>query len=184
MSAFGCGPFFENKAVVVAFVPGQQLTNIRDAFMKSCSLLLCFLLFGSVVEAGDKLPTKEQVIKAIAVFRQDPTSDLAKAARSVVVNFSSPDILIVISPKNFPLSDLPTTEEPQLTLLAAFIVGNVDSQLTSGSKARDDAYAGDLQMIRTYRQLQQKNRKLKIPAIEKLAELESRGQLKTYLRTK
>lgn len=160
---------------------------MRDAFMKSCPLLLCFLLFGSVVEAGDKLPiTKELVIKAIAVFRQDPTSDLAKTARSVVVNFShdSPNILIVFNPKNFPLSDLPTTEEPQLTLLAAFIVGNVDTQLASGSKARDDAYAGDLQMIRTYRQLQQKNRKLKIPAIEKLAELESRGQLKTYLRTK
>jgi hypothetical protein len=100
------------------------------------------------------------------------------------VRYDNPDILIVISGKNFPLSDLPTDEEPQLTLLAAFIVGNVDSQLASGSKGRDDAYAGDLQMIRTYRQLQHKNRKLKIPAIEKLAALESRGQLKTYLRKK
>lgn len=152
--------------------------------MKSCSLL-CFLLFGSIVEAGDKPSiTKEQVIKAIAIFRQDPTSDLARAARSVIVRYDNPDILIVFNRKNFPLSDLPTDEEPQLTLLAAFIVGNVDSQLASRSKGRDDGYAGDLQMIRTYRQLQQKNRRLKIPAIEKLAELESRGQLKTYLRMK
>ncbi len=155
--------------------------------MKSCPLLLCLLLFGSVIEAADELPiSKEEAIKAIAIFRQDPTSNLARATRSVVLKFSqgSPDILIVFSQKNFPLSDLPTGEEPRLTLLAAFIVGNVDSQLASGSKARDDAYAGDLQMIRTYRQLQRKNRKLKIPALEKMAEMEQRGELKRYLSSK
>ncbi|HZE58648.1 MAG TPA: hypothetical protein VE031_12395 [Chthoniobacterales bacterium] len=49
---------------------------------------------------------------------------------------------------------------------------------------KDEPYAGDLQMIQTYRQLQRKNPKLKIPAIEKMAEMEQRGELKRYLSSK
>jgi hypothetical protein len=156
--------------------------------MKWSSLILGFLLLVSHLDAADKpVITKDLVRKAIAVFRQDPTSDLARAARSIIVNFSraSPDILIVFTPKNFPISELTSASEDQRsTLLAAFIAGNMDSQLSRGSKARDDSYAGDLQLIRTYRQLQQKNRKLKLPAIEKMAEKESRGELKRYLSSK
>jgi hypothetical protein len=59
----------------------------------------------------------------------------------------------------------------------------VDSQLLHGLK-KDDAYAGDLQLIQTYRQLQRKNRKLNIPAIEKMAEMEARGEIKRDLSSK
>jgi hypothetical protein len=136
---------------------------------------------------ADSVIAKEVALKAIAVFRKDPTSDLARTARALVVKFSrdSPDILIVFNPKNYPISELTAaSEDEQSTLLTAFIVGNVDSQLSCGSKAKDDPYAGDLQMIRTYRQLQQKNRKLKLPAIEKMAEMEQPGELKRYLSSK
>jgi hypothetical protein len=76
------------------------------------------------------------------------------------------------------------SKDERLTLLAAFIVGNVESQLLRGLKNRDDAYAGDVQMIQTYRQLQAKNPRLKIPALEKMAEMERRGELKRYLSSK
>jgi hypothetical protein len=156
--------------------------------MKWSSLVLGFLLAVSLSDAADKpVITEDLVRKSIAVFRKDPTSDLARAAAALVVKFSrdSPDILIVFSPKNYPISELTAaSEEEQSTLLAAFIVGNVDSQLSRGSKAKDDPYAGDLQLIRTYRQLQQRNRKLKLPAIEKMSEMERRGELKHYLSSK
>jgi hypothetical protein len=155
--------------------------------MKWSSLILCFLLAVSHLDAAEKPVTKDLVRQSITVFRQDPTSDLARAAQAIVVNFSraSPDILIVFNPKNYPISEFAlASEAEQMTLLAAFIVGNVDSQLSRGSKARDDSYAGDLQLIRTYRQLQQKNRKLKLPAIEKMAVMESHGELKRYLSSK
>jgi hypothetical protein len=158
--------------------------------MKWSSLVLGFLLAVSPSDAADKpVITEDLVRKSIAVFRQDPTSDLARTARALVVKFSrdSPDILIAFNQKNYPISELTAaSEEEQSTLLAAFIVGNVDSQLSRGSKAKakDDPYAGDLQLIRTYRQLQQRNRKLTLPAIEKMSEMERRGELKHYLSSK
>jgi hypothetical protein len=156
--------------------------------MKWSSLLFGFLFTVSQSDAGDKpVITKDLVRKSIAVFRQDPTSDLGLAARYVVVNFSndSPDIRILINDKNYPIAELDAaSKEERLTLLAAFIVGNVDSQLSRGLKGQDDAYAGDLQLIQTYRQLQKKNPKLKIPAIEKMAEMERRGELKGYVSSK
>lgn len=119
-------------------------------------------------------------------FSEDPTSNLGHAARAVIVSFShdSPDVIIRFTPKNYPISEIkPASEEERLTLLAAFVAGNLDSQLVRGLK-KDDAYAGDLQLIQTYRQLQKRNPRLRILAVEKLAELESRGQLKEYLASK
>jgi hypothetical protein len=137
--------------------------------------------------ASDKpAVTKELALKAIAAFRADPTSDLGHAARSVIVSFShdSPDVIITFTQKNYPISQIkPVSEEERLTLLAAFVAGNLDSQLLRGSR-KDDAYAGDLQLIQTYRQLQKRNPKLRVEAIEKLAELESKGRLKSYLSSK
>ena len=104
----------------------------------------------------------------------------------MIVSFShdSPDVIIRFTPKNYPISEIkPASEEERLTLLAAFVAGNLDSQLVRGLK-KDDAYAGDLQLIQTYRQLQKRNPRLRILAVEKLAELESRGQLKEYLASK
>jgi hypothetical protein len=137
--------------------------------------------------ASDKsVVTKDLVLRAITAFREDPTSNLGHAARSVIVSFShdSPDVIIKFTPKNYPISEIkPASEEERLTLLTAFIVGNLDSQLLRGLK-KDDAYAGDLQLIQTYRQLQKRNPGLRIQSIDKLAELESQGHLKAYLSSK
>jgi hypothetical protein len=144
-----------------------------------------FLWSSQFAVAADQPITKEMAFKAIEAFRQDPTSSLGRSAGSVVVKFShdSPDVTITFNPKNYPISEIKGTEEERMTLLAAFVVGNTDSQLRHGSE-KDGGYAGDLQLIRTYRQLQKRNAKLRIPAIEKMAELEVRGELKRYLSSK
>ena len=140
-----------------------------------------------IAVASDKpVVTKDLVLKAITAFREDPISSLGHAARAVIVSYSrdSPDVIIKFTPKNYPISEIkPASEEESLTLFAAFIAGNLDSQLLRGLK-KDDAYAGDLQLIQTYRQLQKRNPRLRIQAVEKLAALESHGQLKAYLSSK
>jgi hypothetical protein len=156
--------------------------------MKRWFLLVCLLFSALSIEAREDVPiTRELVVKAIAFFRQDPTSEMGRAAQSVVVKFSrdSPDVQVLFTAKNYPISEISkASEEVQMALIAAFVVGNVDSQLRPGHEKKEDSYAGDLQLIRTYRQLQQKDRKLKIPAIEKMADMEARGELKRYLAVK
>jgi len=125
-------------------------------------------------------------LKAIGLFRDDPLSEDGRGAAVIIVTFvdKSHDVVVGLSKKVFPVFDAPGVSKKETNaLLAAFIAGNLDSQLLHGVK-KDDPYAGDLQMIQTYRQLQQKNPKLKIPAIEKMAEMEQRGELKRYLSSK
>jgi hypothetical protein len=156
--------------------------------MKWWIILVCFLFPCShpATAADNPVITKDLALKAIAAFRAEPTSSLGKAAASVIVKFSrdSPDVLITFTPRNYPISEIkPASEQEKMALMAAFIVGNVDSQLRNESR-KDGGYAGDLQLIRTYRQLQKRNPKLRIRAIEKMAELERRGELKRYLSSK
>jgi len=130
--------------------------------------------------------SKETVLNAIAIFRGDPTSHDAQPAARLVKEFaeSSGDVRVNITKKAVPLishHELPISETGPLT--AAFLVGNVRSQLLN-NRVGDDPYAGGLQVIETYRQLQRKNPRLRINEIEKFVELEKAGKLKTYLLTR
>jgi hypothetical protein len=140
----------------------------------------------STAAPADPVITKEVALKAIGLFRDDPLSEDGRGAAAIIVTFvdKSHDVVVGLSKKVFPVFDAPGVSKKETNaLLAAFIAGNLDSQLLRGVK-KDDPYAGDLQMIQTYRQLQQKNPKLKIPAVEKMAEMEQRGELKRYLSSK
>ena len=69
--------------------------------------------------------------------------------------------MVTISKKAVPLINnpqIPISESGPLT--AAFVVGNVRSQLLTNKKT-NDSYAGGLPVIETYRQLQKRNPKLK-----------------------
>lgn len=140
----------------------------------------------SIAVASEPVITKEVALKAIAIFRDDPLSEDGRAAASIIVIFieKNHDVIVTLSPKVFPVFRAKGVSQQETSLLlAAFGAGNLDSQLLRGVK-KDDAYAGDLQLIQTYRQLQRKNRKLNIPALEKLDEMEARGELKRYLSAK
>ena len=66
------------------------------------------------------------------------------------------------------------------TLLLAFIVGNVEEQWAR-RQAKDNSYAGVLQVIATYRQLQKTNPLLRIPEVDQLTDLQKRGELRKYI---
>lgn len=156
--------------------------------MKWWIILVCFLFHGSqlALAADNPVITKEMALKAIGVFRDDPLSEDGRAAAAIIILFveKSPEVVVDLNRKAFPVFGAPGVSQKETSLLlAAFAAGNLDSQLLRGVR-KDDAYAGDLQMIETYRQLQKKNPKLKIAAVEKMAEMERRGELKRYLATK
>ena len=127
--------------------------------------------------------THEMALYAIMTFRVDPLSEDARQGAAVVMQFvdQSHDVLVRISPKTLPfLSNKSLRETYRATLLAAFVVGNVDSQLLRHQK-KDDSYAGLLQVIDSYRQMQRKNPKLRITEVEKFLEMQNRGELKAYV---
>ena len=127
--------------------------------------------------------THEMALYAIMTFRVDPLCEDARQAAAVVMQFvdQSHDVLVKISPKTLPfLSNKSLRETYRATLLAAFVVGNVDSQLLRHQK-KDDSYAGLLQVIDSYRQMQRKNPKLRITEVEKFLEMQNRGELKAYV---
>jgi hypothetical protein len=140
----------------------------------------------AVAAPADPVITKEIALKAIVIFRDDPLSEDGRGAAALIITFvdKNHDVLVALNKKVFPVFGAPGVSQKETSLLlAAFAAGNVDSQLLRGVK-RDDAYAGDLQLIQTYRQLQKRNPKLKIVAVEKMAEMEQHGELKRYLSSK
>jgi hypothetical protein len=127
--------------------------------------------------------TKEMVLDAIMTFRVDPLSDDARQAGALVMLFTdqSHDVIVKLRDKTLPfLLNKSLPEKHRLTLLEAFVVGNVDSQLLR-HQTKDDSYAGVLQMIDSYRQMQHKNPKLRIKEVERFIDMQSRGELKAYV---
>lgn len=154
--------------------------------MKLCASVFV-LGVGAVIAARGAAPkqtiTHETVLYAIMTFRVDPLSEDARQAGAVVMRFveQSHDVVVKISSKTLPfLSNKSLPEKCRATLLAAFVVGNVDSQLLRHQK-RDDSYAGLLQLIESYRQMQWKNPRLRISEVEKFIEMQNRGELRTYV---
>jgi hypothetical protein len=150
--------------------------------------VLMFTLFVSLLTAAPgavpkQTITHEMVLEAIRSFLANPVSPNAQTAARLIKEFAetSPDVMVTISKKAVPLIDhpeIPISETAPLT--AAFLVGNVRSQLLTGKKT-NDSYAGGLQVIATYRQLQKRNPQLRISEIEKLIQLEKQGNLAAYL---
>ena len=142
---------------------------------------------GAVIAARGAAPkqtiTHETVLYAIMTFRVNPLSEDARQAGAVVMRFveQSHDVVVKISSKTLPfLSNKSLPEKYRATLLAAFVVGNVDSQLLRHQK-KDDSYAGLLQLIESYHQMRWKNPKLRISEVEKFIEMQNRGELKAYV---
>lgn len=166
--------------------PGRYTNEIPGMRWLAIPLITLVALPLLIAAPADPVITKEIALKAIVIFRSDPLSEDGHAAAAVIIKFvdKNHDVLVALNKKAFPVFGAPgVSQDERSLLLAAFAAGNVDSQLLRGVK-NDDPYAGDLQLIQTYRQLQKKNPKLKIPAIEKMAAMEQRGELKRYLSSK
>jgi hypothetical protein len=129
--------------------------------------------------------SNEAVRAAIATFRQNPLSPEGRAAGEVVRSFAekTDTVVVQMSDKVTPFVNNPELLTADRTLLRnAFIVGNVDSQL-SRKERKDDPYAGVSEVIHTYREMQKRNPTLKLAGIENFIDLEKHGELKTYVNS-
>ncbi len=145
----------------------------------SLSLVFAVTAFG--VDPAEPI-TKEKIFNAMLAFRANPISPSGHAAGGLVMRFvdQSHDVVVNLNPKTLPfLSDQSIPPRLRNTLVAAFVIGNVDSQLLRNEK-KNDSYAGLLQVIDTYKQIQQKNPRFRVFDIEQLIEMQKNGTLKEY----
>ena len=127
--------------------------------------------------------TAEAVRSAIQTFHEDPLSLKGRAAGELVRTFAEEDtsVLVQFTPRVAPFLNNPTMLTADRTLLMnAFIVGNVDSQLSRKEK-KDDPYRGALEVIHVYKEMQKRDPTLNLPGIENLIQLDGRGELKDYV---
>ena len=126
--------------------------------------------------------TKEQVLKAIAAFRRDPLAARTDGTSALILNFAeaSPDVQVEMGPKVLPWMNEPVNDKYGEVLMAAFVAGDVRSQLES-HRAKDDAMAGALQVIDTYQQLRKKDPSVRSVSVEKWIALQAQGKLRAEL---
>jgi hypothetical protein len=146
----------------------------------------CFLaavILGSVSAAEEgPTPDVETVRQAIQKFHTDPLDIHGETARNIFrYAEESSDVELVLNKKVVSFMDNQKEHyNERSTLLLAFIVGNVEEQWAR-HQAKDNSYAGVLQVIATYRQLQSANPLLRIPEVEELIDLQKRGDLRKYI---
>lgn len=128
--------------------------------------------------------SKEDVRRAIAIFRRDPLNAQGEMTRPIILKFAedSPDVEIALDDKHMPwFKSKSLPEETGAVLLVAFVAGDIESQLDSG-KTKDDPVAATEQVIATYRQLQKADPKLKVREIEDLIDLQKHGKLAEHFK--
>jgi hypothetical protein len=153
------------------------------------ALLTAFALATHLSAAGapERRFSKRDALRAIGTFRDDPFSESGRLAAAVVIEFVSTNhsVVVALSRKVVPFlgeKHSGLTKDEATTLFVAFTAGNLDSQLLRNQR-KDDPYAGELQVIETYRQMQKRNPKLHCADVERFIDLEKQGQLKKYVTT-
>jgi hypothetical protein len=146
--------------------------------------IVSLILFAAALPAAEpETPSADAVRAAITTFRQDPLSPEGRAAGDLVRAFAykSDTVLVKMGGRVTPFLENPNllTEDRGL-LQNAFVVGNVDSQL-SHNERKDDPYGGMLEVIRTYREMQKRKPTFVLPGLEQFIQMDKRGELKNYL---
>ena len=128
------------------------------------------------------------MLAAISVLEKDITGpDAAEAAKTVVFYAqASDDVMVDIGPEQLPWVeekwglDKAREQSNQSMLLAAFVAGNIKTQLKN-EKAEDDTYSGWILAIGAYKRLRTKAA-FRSPAIESLQKMEDEGTLRQHAK--
>ncbi len=154
---------------------------MRRAF---AALLLLALPAGGLAA----VPSRHEILQAISVLEKDVSGPDAVEAARTIVNYAqeSDDVMVDIGPDQVPWVNekwgLGQDKELacQSMLFAAFVAGNVRSQLRS-ARAENDSYSGWVFAISTYRKLRG-GAAFRSPAIESLSKMEADGTLLQHAR--
>lgn len=135
-----------------------------------------------IAQQKTKPPTRAEVLKAIEVFVQTPTTPAGQSAAETISRFAdeSDDVTVVLGPAYVPWVEVDKPHKHAETLLAAYAAGNIKSQLDRKTDV-NDSYAGLVQVLKTYKQLQAADKTLKIVEVEFFVDLDAKKQLKKYV---
>jgi hypothetical protein len=156
------------------------------SILRRILLALSFLALAGTGLAA--MPSRHEVLVAISVLERNVTGqDAVEAAKTIVVYAQdSDDVVVDIGPGQLPWVseewglDKARELECQSMLLAAFVAGNIKSQIKN-SRAADDTYSGWVFAIDAYNRLRAKGA-FKSPSIEELSRMEADGTLLRHAR--
>ena len=145
-----------------------------------------FLAFSSCALAA--MPSKPEVLQAISVLERNITSPEAIDAAKTVVDYAqeSDDVMVDIGPEQVPWVgekwglDQEREMACQSMLFAAFVAGNVKSQIGS-ERAQNDTFSGWVFAIKAYERLRAKG-SFQSPAIESLSKMQADGTLRQHAK--
>lgn len=134
------------------------------------------------------MPSKPEVLQAISVLERNITSPEAVDAAKTVVDYAqkSGDVMVDIGPDQVPwVGEKWGLEQDremacQSMLFAAFVAGNVKSQIRS-ERAQNDTFSGWVFAIKAYKRLRAKA-SFQSPAIESLSKMQADGTLLQHAR--
>ena len=146
-------------------------------------LFIVTSLFAAAAQPAKPAVTKEAVQKAIAIFRQEPTSERGFMAEAIIMRFAdkSPDTEVRISREFVPWIAQKPYPKHINELVIAYMAGTIRSQLEHG-RHKNDAVAGAEQVVETYQQIRKVDPGFHDAYAEKLTTLKANGKLKDYIR--
>ena len=121
----------------------------------------------------------DTILQLIGILERDPISERGIAARAVIVEFAekSDTVLVEVSERAMPwILDKRVPEQARAVLTAAYVAGNVKSQLERKVNA-NDSLAGWKQVFNAYEALRKHSPGIRVPGVEELLEEEKSGKL-------
>ncbi len=120
--------------------------------------------------------SEAQFQRASQALLEEPLNQVAKEHIKTIMTFTAqtPKAAVVIGDEE--MKWFGKDDERQGLLMAAFLAGNVQSQLNSGV-VRNDRYSGLLSLFKVYRALRAKDKDFKIAAVDEALKLHSEDKL-------
>lgn len=151
-------------------------------------ILLVAALAAAAFRADAATPTKHEALVAIEVLEKNVTGPEAKEAARTVMTYAqdSDDVMVNIGQNEVPWVGekwgLESEQELsfQSVLLAAFVAGNVRSQIKN-DRAEDDTYSGWIFAIKTYARLRAKA-PFRSASLDQLTQMQAEGTLLRHAR--
>jgi hypothetical protein len=165
------------------------MTEYLDDAMSLTRRTLTAVAFAICASRGfAATPSKHDVLEAISVMEKSVSGPgVADAAKTIVIYAQlSDDVTVDLGPEQLPwLSEKWDLEKEtertcQSMLMAAFVAGNIKSQIKN-DKAEDDTYSGWVFAIETYHRLSERDH-FRSASIEELSKMQSEGKLLQHAR--
>lgn len=153
------------------------------------SLGLLLLAFGVAGHADDKnnndLKITDQLFRQTSsLLLDDPLNRSARDWSRLVLLYTlqtTNPAEVALGPEEWRWIGLEKDDPRSVLLLAAYVSGNIRSQLNSGVK-RNDRYSGLLALFRVYRALRAENKVFKVADIDNFLVLHADNKLIPYLQ--